>query len=131
VENDIAQSLTTTSDTFSGPIDISDDFGGGDVNLTTQTLAGTYSVNSDGTGSVTTTIQNSTYIGFDFFPVNSNVLLLLETDNFQIGAGVYELQTPPSGGVAQSRSSQSRISLARPLILKPAARAQMAARHKK
>lgn len=136
VENDIAQSLTTTSNTFSGPIDISDDFGGGEVNLTTVTLAGTYTVNSDGTGSVTTTAGGSAYISFDFFPVNSGALLLLETDSTQIGAGVYELQTPPSGGVAQSRSSlsrasQSRIMLARPLILKPAARAQMAARHKK
>jgi hypothetical protein len=131
VENDIAQSLTTTSDTFSGPIDISDDYGDGNVSLNRLTLAGQYTVNSDGTGSVTTTAGGSAYINFDFFPVNSGALLLLETDSTQIGAGVYELQTPPSGGVAQARSSQSRMSLARPLILKPAARAQMAARHKR
>ncbi|MFZ0797274.1 MAG: hypothetical protein WCA13_11995 [Terriglobales bacterium] len=123
-ENDIAQFLTT-SGTFSGAVDINDDGGSGNISETTQALAGQYSVNGSGTGTVTTTANGTAYVNFNFYPVSSDTILLLETDSNQIGAGIIQLQSVPSGSVAQSR-----ISLARPAVLRSAVRSRLAARRK-
>jgi hypothetical protein len=125
-ENDIAQFLTTST-TFSGAVDINDDFGpdGGDQ-TSTQSLDGSYTVNSNGTGAVTTTANGQVYVSFNFYPASSDQFLVLETDSTQIGTGTFELQSAPSGSVAQSH-----MSLARPAILRPAVRARLAARRKK
>jgi hypothetical protein len=135
-ENDIAQFLTTAS-AFSGAIDINDNFGpeGEGIVLNSLALTGTYTLDSPATGrgEATTTIPGGSYIGFTFYVANNSTILLLETDTnasqigAQIGAGIFQLQSPPSGSVAQ----QSHISLAHPAVLSPAARARVAARSKK
>jgi hypothetical protein len=124
-ENDIAQFLTTSS-AFGGVVDLNDDAGNGQISATSQTLAGSYTSNANGTGAATTTANGGAYVSFNFYPASSDTFLVLETDTNQIGTGIIELQSPPSGSVAQSR-----ISLAHPAILRPAVRSRLAARHKK
>ncbi|HKM86370.1 MAG TPA: hypothetical protein VJW96_09190 [Terriglobales bacterium] len=123
-ENDIAQFLTTSS-TFSGVVDINDDSGSGNIVQTSQSLKGNYTLNFSGTGAATTTANGTAYVSFNFYPVSSDMLFLLETDSNQIGAGIIQLQSTPSGSVAQSR-----ISLARPAVLRSAVRSRLAARRK-
>ena len=102
-ENDIAQ-FTTASNAFTGVVDISDNYGNGDV-LASQTLAGSYTLDtpSTGRGEATTTANGVSYVNFNFYAVNASQFLILETDSNQIGAGVLQSQTPPSGSVAQAR----------------------------
>jgi hypothetical protein len=102
-EDDIAQ-FTTTSTGFSGVVDINDNFGS---STTTQSLSlsGNYTLDSPATGrgEATTTAGGNGFVSFDFYAVNDNQFLVLETDTNQIGTGVFQTQTAPSGAVAQSR----------------------------
>jgi hypothetical protein len=112
-EDDLAQ-FTTTSTAFTGVVDINDDaalsFG--------QTFGGTYTLDSPATGrgEATTTAGGSGFVSFTFYVVNSSTILLLETDTNQIGTGMFQLQSVPSGAVAQSHLS----------IMPPAVRAHAA-----
>lgn len=126
-ENDIAQFLTATS-AINGAVDISDDYGvnNGGVLLGSQGLGGTYTAGASGTGVVSTTTAGSAYVTFNYYGASNDTFLALETDSVQVGAGILQLQSPPSGSVAQSR-----IALAHPTVLRPAARARVAARSKK
>jgi hypothetical protein len=111
-ENDIAQ-FTTTSTGFSGVVDINDNSGSGTIGLASQTLGGTYTLDSPATGrgEAATTANNSAYVNFIFYAVSNSQFLLLETDNNQIGAGIFESQNAPGAAAA----AQSHISLARPV----------------
>jgi hypothetical protein len=118
LENDIAQFTTTTSDTFSGIIDINDDFGedGGIALALDKALGGTYiAPSSSGEGSAATTVSNSAYLSFNYYAVDSSTFLVLETDTStgpigaQIGTGTFEEQSAP-----QSQVMQSHIALAHP-----------------
>ncbi len=118
LENDIAQFTTTTSDTFSGAIDISDDYGNGTALAQDQAFGGTYvAPNSNGEGSAATTVKSSDYLSFNFYAVDSSTFLVLETDTSsgpigaQIGTGVFLEQ---SSSQAQVRA-QSHIALAHPV----------------
>lgn len=113
-ENDIAQ-FTTTSSGFTGVIDINDNFGSGTTSLSSQTLGGTYTLDSPATGrgEASTTANSSAYVSFIFYAVTNSQFLLLETDSIQVGAGTFEAQSP-SG--AMPAASQAHISLARPIV---------------
>jgi hypothetical protein len=124
-ENDIAQFLNTST-TFKGVVDINDDYGNGSGSLVTQQLQGTYTPqDASGVGSATTTANGAGYVSFNFYVASTSNILILETDTTQVGSGLMQLQSSPSGSAAQSR-----VSMARPAVLKPAARAKMAARKK-
>jgi hypothetical protein len=101
-EDDIAQ-FTTTTTGFSGVVDINDNFGNG---TTTQSLSwsGNYTLDSPATGrgEATTTAGGSGFVSFNFYAVSNNQFLVLETDTNQIGTGMFQMQTAPSGAVAQS-----------------------------
>jgi hypothetical protein len=126
-ENDIAQFLTTST-TFSGTIDISDNYGPGlGVSLGSAGFAGNYAAAAPGNGryQATTTVNGGGYVSFDFYAVSNDQFLLLETDSIQIGGGLFQLQSAPSGSVAQSH-----IALAHPIVLRPGAKSRLASRHK-
>ncbi len=107
-EDDIAQ-FTTTSTGFTGVVDINDD-----ASLSPgQALSGSYTPpDTTGRGAATTTANNSAFVSFVFYVVNSSTVLLVETDTNQIGAGTFELQNVPGSGGA----AQSRISIVRPAV---------------
>jgi hypothetical protein len=125
-ENDIAQFLTTST-TFSGLVDINDNFGNGNQLFFGQALTGNYTLDSPATGrgEATTIAGGSGFVSFNFYIANSSNILLLETDNNQIGTGIFQIQTVPSGGVAMSR-----IPAVRTAFLSPAARSRVAQRQK-
>jgi hypothetical protein len=123
-EDDIAQFTTNASNGFSGAVDINDDYGNGTYTLSSDlALSGTYTLASPASsgGSATTTAGGSAFVSFNFYPVSDSQFLVLETDSTQIGAGTFELQSPPSSALASRRA----ISIVRPL-----ARTHAALRHK-
>ena len=113
LENDIAQ-FTTASTGLNGVIDISDNFGNGSISLVSQTLGGTYTIDSPATGrgEVSTTANGSGYVSFIFYAVSNDQFLVLETDSIQIGAGTFEAQSA-SGSAAVS---QAHMSFAHPVV---------------
>ncbi len=121
-EDDIAQ-FTTASTGFSGVIDINDNFGTGNFFQKSETLGGSYTLDSPATGrgEATTTANGNAYISFIFYAVNSNQFLLLEADTIQIGTGTFESQTTSESAAA----AQTRMS-----FVHPALRAHAAVRRK-
>jgi hypothetical protein len=106
-EDDIAQ-FVTTSNSFSGIVDLNDQ---GSLTPTT-TFTGAYTAPSGGRGTATSNFFNG-----DFYVVNGSTLLFLETDSNQIGLGVIELQNASaSPGVAQPA-----ISMLSPIVVPHAA----------
>lgn len=107
-EDDIAQ-FTTTTTGLSGAVDINDD-----TSLARgQTLTGSYTAaDSNGRGTATTTVGGNSFVGFNYYVVDSSTVLILETDTNQIGTGIIQLQSTPTAGVR----AQSRMSLTRPSI---------------
>jgi hypothetical protein len=83
-EEDDTAEFTTTSSGFTGVVDLNDE----SSLAFKQALSGTYSV--DGTGRGTAAAPN--FFNFNFYVVNSSTALLLETDQTQVGTGVFELQ---------------------------------------
>jgi hypothetical protein len=125
LEDDIAQ-FTTTSTGFKGVVDINDNFG--NINfLSSAALTGSYTLDSPATGrgEATTTAGGNTFVGFTFYAVDASTILLLETDNNQIGTGIFQMQTPPAEDMAHSH-----ISPVHPTVFRPAVRPQGAPRHK-
>jgi hypothetical protein len=101
-EDDIAQFLTQTGSTLKGAADINDE-GSLSPDLT---LNGSYTgPDATGRGTATTTVSGSSFVGFDFYVANSSTVLVLETDTTQIGVGIIELQSAPSGAVVASHVS--------------------------
>jgi hypothetical protein len=105
-EDDIAQ-FTTTSSALSGVVDINDDA----ALSFAQSLSGTYTLDSPATGrgEATTTANGGGFVSFNFYVVNSSTVLVLETDNNQIGSGIFQFQTAPSGQVAQSHVALAHV----------------------
>jgi hypothetical protein len=104
-EDDIAE-FTTTSSGFSGLLDFNQQGSTGFQ----QPLNGSYTAaDSTGRGTFTTT----KFFNGNFYVVDSSTLLILETDNNQVGLGVVELQGTPAASAARSVVS----------ALRPAARA--------
>jgi hypothetical protein len=103
-EDDIAQ-FTTASNAFTGVVDINDNYGNSNA-LASQTFAGSYTLDtpSTGRGEATTTANGGAYVNFNFYAVTASQFLILETDGSQVGAGVLQSQTAPSGSVSQSRA---------------------------
>ncbi len=101
VENSIAE-FASTNGAYTGGIDVNDDNGAGislNPNLAfAVTFAGP---DSTGRGTATTTAGGSAYIGFDYYLVDDSTALFLETDNIQVGTGVFGLQTSAASGVAR------------------------------
>jgi hypothetical protein len=126
-EDDIAQ-FDTTSSAFNGIIDINDNSGDG-TSLTSLGLGGTYTLDDSpatGRGEATTTAGGSAYLGFNFYAVTNNQFLLIETDETQIGAGTFALQSG-SGGV---NAAQSHAAIVHPVVRPHAARAHKTLKHK-
>ena len=88
-EDDIAE-FVTTSNSFSGLVDINDK---GSLS-NPQTFTGSYSApDSTGRGTATTTEHGNNFISYTFYVVDGSTQLFIETDSNQIGLGVIELQT--------------------------------------
>jgi hypothetical protein len=102
-EDDIAE-FTTTTNGFSGIVDLNDDT----VLSSGKALSATYvAPDGNGRGSATTN-----YWEFNFYVVNPTTYILLETDTSQVGQGIFEQQGSSSGATVQSVAS----------ILRPAVR---------
>ena len=56
-----------------------------------------------------TTANGGGFVSFNFYVVNSSTVLVLETDNNQIGSGIFQFQTAPSGQVAQSHVALAHV----------------------
>jgi len=125
-EDDIAQFLTTST-SFSGAIDINDNYFSGAPTLPSAALVGTYTLDSPATGrgEATTTANGTAYISFNFYAVTNDQFLVLETDSIQIGSGTFEQQSIPGAGAAAHRA----ISMVRPIV-RPMARPHGALRRK-
>jgi hypothetical protein len=110
-EDDIAQ-FTTTSSALSGVVDVNDDTG---LSFA-QSLSGTYALDSPATGrgEATTSANGGAFVIFNFYVVDSSTVLVLETDTNQIGSGMFQFQTAPSGQVAQSHVALAHVPI-RPL----------------
>jgi hypothetical protein len=117
-EDDIAQ-FNTTSTGLTGVVDINDDT----VLSFDRKLTGNYTLDSPATGrgEATTTASNNSFVSFVFYVVNGSTALLLETDNNQIGAGTFELQ---------SSSAAAPVVLSRMLTTRPGGRPHGALRRK-
>jgi hypothetical protein len=101
-EDDIAQFLTQTGSTLKGAVDINDE----GSTTPDQTLTGSYTgPDATGRGTATTNAAGSEFVGFDFYVADSSTVLVLETDTNQIGSGIIELQSAPSGSVMASHVS--------------------------
>jgi hypothetical protein len=81
-EDDIAEFVTTSS-AFTGLVDVNDE----GSTFSPQTLNGNYSAGGAGYTATTTNFAN-----FNIYVVNGSTFLILEIDNNQIGAGIFELQ---------------------------------------
>jgi hypothetical protein len=105
VENSIAEFASTNS-AYTGGIDINDDLIGQGSSLSPNLpFAVTFTgPDSTGRGTATTTAQGSAYIGFDYYLVDDSNALFLETDNIQVGTGVFGLQTSAGSGVMRNGS---------------------------
>jgi len=103
-EDDIAEFVTSSSG-FTGLVDINDE--GSFSNP--QTLSGTYTAAGTGRYTATTTEHGNPFVGYTFYVVNGSTYLVLETDNNQIGLGIFELQSAAgSPGTAQPAISPLR-----------------------
>jgi hypothetical protein len=100
-EDDIAEFTTTTSNSFNGLADFSDE-----GNFTyKQPFDGSYSPGATGQYIATTTTNS---FNFNIYVVNDATFLIMETDNNQIGTGIFELQN-----ASGSPGSQPAIALLR------------------
>ena len=95
-EDDIAE-FSTTSSTFNGIVDFSDEgnqtFG--------QPFTGNYSAGVTGQYIASTTNA----FNFNIYVVDSSTFLIMETDSNQIGTGVFEVQNASGSAAAQARVS--------------------------
>lgn len=100
VENSIAE-FASTNNAYTGGIDINDDIFNQGISLSPNLpFAVTLnSPDSTGRGTATTTAGGSAYIGFDYYLVDDSTALFLETDDIQVGTGVFGLQTSAGSGV--------------------------------
>lgn len=105
-EDDIAEFSTTSSD-FSGIVDFNDE---GTVAFD-KPLKGTYSI-STGRGTSTSTSGSSTAFDITFYAVDGSTFLFIETDNNQIGTGLFQLQ---NAGAQAALASQHALIVPRPL----------------
>jgi hypothetical protein len=103
-EDDIAEFVTTSS-SFSGFVDINDEFS----TSPQQALSGSSTAaDSNGRGTFTTT----NFVNGNYYVVDSSTYLILETDTNQVGIGVFELQGTP----AASAAARSVVSALRPAV---------------
>jgi hypothetical protein len=103
-EDDIAEFVTSSSG-FTGLVDINDE--GSFSNP--QTFSGTYTAGGTGRYTATTTEHGNPFVGYAFYVVNGSTFLVLETDNNQIGLGIFEEQSAAgSPGTAQPGISMLR-----------------------
>jgi len=103
-EDDIAE-FTTTSTDITGAVDINDQ------GLTgSESFSGTYPIPIDSTGRGGVTANAFDYY---FYVVSPTTFLLLENDQTQTGAGVFEEQSAAQSQVA----AKSHISMVRPVVL--------------
>jgi hypothetical protein len=113
LENDIAE-FAFLNNEYTGGIDISDDFGpGSGISLSpNQSFSVSFTgPDSSGRGSATTSAGGSGYVNFNFYMVDDSTALVLETDSFQIGSGIFGLQTSSQASVM----ARGAFSTARPL----------------
>jgi hypothetical protein len=111
LENDIAEFANETN-AYTGAMDINDDTGDGTDLSTGQAFGVAFTgPDSTGRGTATTTLAGSAYVNFDFYLVDDSTALVLETDQNQIGTGVFGLQTSAGSSV----SGRAVHSMARPV----------------
>ena len=120
-EDDIAQFVLDSGDNYSGPEDINDE------GTTTPgvSFTGTLTPNSaaPGYGSVT----NSSEFNFNYYVANNGAsVLILETDNTQLGLGSFEAQSS-SGSDVRSGAAHSQFS---PVRVTPKGKAAWKKRNK-
>jgi hypothetical protein len=96
VELDEIAQFTTTSTGLSGLLD-ENDFGVGEA---VSNVGGSYTVNSNGTGSAT--IGNGLQEVF-FYAADNSTVLFISVDPNQAALGVFEAQTAPSGNASAAR----------------------------
>lgn len=117
VELDEIAEFTTTSGGMKGLLDENDSGSVGTSNVSN----GTYTNNSNGTGSATV---NSNLQSLFFYAADNSTVLFISTDPNQAAAGVIEAQTTPS--------SQSSLAQARALpMLRTMSHPHLAAAHRK
>jgi len=113
VENSIGE-FTSKNGNYSGGIDINDDVIGQGESLNDNLAFGVSFAGPDSTGrgTATTTAGGSGYISFDYYLVDDSTAIFLETDNIQVGTGVFGLQTSAGSSVMQ----RGELARARPLV---------------
>jgi hypothetical protein len=105
VEVDDIAAFTATSSAITGTIDENDE-GSTHAGLT---LTGTYTAPAGGRGTMTYTDSLGTY-DFDYYVASGSSVLLIETDNLQVGVGSFLGQN----GVGNSAASLVHAAMVRP-----------------
>jgi hypothetical protein len=103
-EDDIAE-FVTSSNSFSGLLDVNDQ---GTLGFQKPLNGTSVAADSNGRGTFTTT----NFVNGNYYVVDSSTYLILETDSNQVGLGVFELQGTP----AASAAARSVVSALRPAV---------------
>jgi len=103
--DEIAEFKTTSSGGVTGLIDDNDGAFTGQGSLGTDSVNGTYMVNSDGTGSAT--ISANSLAEIFFYAVDNSTALFISVDQTQAALGSFQAQTTPTDA-AQSAIVQPR-----------------------